>query len=152
MANKLLDFQASITDVKQINPLFSTCRVRVLYAGRNRNTSYISKQSVENALPTLIGIPIVGEYSEENADYKGHGGKIDLDSYKYVHTTKPYGFVPESATYEWEEVRGKDGVIREYLSINGCYLWTGRYEEAYSIIENDKSQSMEIQVTDGEWD
>lgn len=97
--------------------------------------SIITKDAVEKALPTLKNIPIVGEYSEEIEDYKGHGGKIDLDSYKYVHTTKPYGVVPESATYEWEEVKGKDGAIREYLTINGCYLWTGRYEEAYDVIE-----------------
>lgn len=148
---KLLDFQASISDVKQINPLFSTCKVRVLYTGKNRNMSIITKDSVEKALPTLKNIPIVGEFSVENADYKGHGGAIDLDSYKYIHTTKPYGVVPESATYEWEEVKGRDGSIREYLVIHGCYLWTGRYEEAYSIVEKGKGQSMEIEVTDGRW-
>lgn len=152
MTKKLLDFQASITDVKQINPLFSTCKVRTLYTGKNRNMSIISKDAVEKALPTLANIPIVGEFSEENKDFKGHGGAIDLDSYKYIHTTKPYGVVPESATYEWEQVKGADGSIREYLVINGCYLWTGRYEEAYSVIENGKGQSMEIEVTDGRWD
>lgn len=135
-----------------MNPLFSTCKVRVLYTGKNRNMSIITKDAVEKALHTLKNIPIVGEYSEEIEDYKGHGGKIDLDSYKYVHTTKPYGVVPESATYEWEEVKGKDGAIREYLTINGCYLWTGRYEEAYDVIENGKGQSMEIEVVDGQWD
>lgn len=152
MARKLLEFQASISDVKQVNPLFSTCKVRVLYTGKNRNMSIITRDAVEKALPTLKNIPIVGEYSEEIEDYKGHGGKIDLDSYKYVHTTKPYGVVPESATYEWEEVKGRDGAIREYLTINGCYLWTGRYEEAYDVIENGKGQSMEIEVVDGRWD
>jgi hypothetical protein len=151
VTKKLLDFKASISDVKQINPLFSTCKVRILYTGRNRNMSIITKDAVEKALPTLAGIPIVGEYSEENKDFKGHGGAIDLDSYKYIHTTKPYGFVPESAEYSWEEVRGRDGATREYLTIDGCYLWTGRYEEAYSIITEGKGQSMEIEVTDGKW-
>lgn len=147
MKRKTLEFQASISDVKQINPLFSTCKVRVLYTGKNRNMSIITKDAVEKALPTLKNIPIVGEYSEEAQDYKGHGGKIDLDTYKYIHTTKPYGVVPESATYEWEEVNGK-----EYLTIHGCYLWTGRYEEAYDVIKNGKGQSMEIEVVDGRWD
>lgn len=147
MSKKILDFQANITDVKQINPLFSTCKVRVLYTGRNRNMSIINKEAVTKALPTIVGIPIVGEYSEENKDFKGHGGAISMDDYRFIHTTKPYGFVPESATYEWEEVRGK-----EYLTIDGCYLWTGRYEEALSVIENGKGQSMEIEVTDGVWD
>lgn len=151
MAKKLLDFKASISDVVQVNPLFSTCRVRVLYTGKNRNMSIITKEAVERAMPTLKNIPIVGEFNETVEDFKGHGGKIDLDSYKYIHTTKPYGVVPESAIYSWETVRGMDGTIREYLAIEGCYLWTGRYEEAFSIIENGKGQSMEIEITDGQW-
>jgi len=150
--SKRLDFQASISDVKQVNPLFSTCRVRVLYTGKNRNMSIITKEAVEKALPTLKNIPIVGEFSEAAEDFKGHGGAVDLDSYKFIHTTKPYGVVPESATYTWEEVKGRDGLTREYLSIDGCYLWTGRYEEAYSVIEKGKGQSMEIEVIDGNWD
>lgn len=143
---KLLDFKANISNVQQINPLFSTCKVRVLYTGLNRNMSIISKDSVERALPTIKNIPIVGEFSETIEDFKGHGGAIDLDSYKFIHTTKPYGVVPESATYEWESIGG-----REYLTIDGCYLWTGRYEEANSVIQKGKGQSMEIEVVKGEW-
>ncbi|MFQ3543645.1 hypothetical protein Q7A53_06135 [Halobacillus rhizosphaerae] len=148
---KILEFQASISDVKTISPLFSTCKVRVLYTGKNRNYSSISKEAVQNALPTIINIPIVGEYSVEAKDYKGHGGAIDLDSYDFIHTTKPYGVVPESAEYEWEEVRGSDGSIREYLTVSGCILWTGRYAEANDVIKSGKGQSMEIEVTDGTW-
>jgi hypothetical protein len=152
VTKKLLDFNAKISDVKQINPLFSTCKVRVLYTGKNRNMSTITKDAVDKALPTLTGIPIVGEYSVENKDFKGHGGAIDMSDYRYIHTTKPYGFVPESATYDWVSVKGKDGATRDYLEVDGCVLWTGRYEEAVSVIENGKSQSMEIEVTDGKWD
>jgi cell fate (sporulation/competence/biofilm development) regulator YlbF (YheA/YmcA/DUF963 family) len=152
MKKKLLDFTGTkISDVKQINPLFSTCKVRVLYTGKNRNMSIISKDAVEKALPSIIGVPIVGEFSMENKDYKGHGGAIDLDSYDFIHTTKPYGFVPESATFSWEEVKTRDGSIREYLTVDNCYLWTGRYPEAFSIVEQGKGQSMEIEVNDGEW-
>lgn len=149
---KLLDFTgAKISDVKQINPLFSTCKVRVLYTGKNRNMSIISKDTVEKALPSIIGVPIVGEFSMEAKDFKGHGGAIDLDSYDFIHTTKPYGFVPQDATFSWEEVKTRDGSIREYLTVDGCYLWTGRYPEAFSVVESGKGQSMEIEVNDGEW-
>lgn len=146
MSKKTIDFRTSISDVKQVDPLFSTCKVRVLYTGRNRNMSIIEKKAVENALPTLLNKPIIGEYSVEKKDWKGHGGAIDMDSYDFIHTTKPYGLVPESATFEWETVGG-----REYLTVHGCLLWTGRYSEAYSIIEKAKGQSMEIEVTGGEW-
>ncbi|AZU98938.1 hypothetical protein pW2_105 [Bacillus phage pW2] len=147
-----LDFQVNISDVKQVHPQFSTCRVRTLYTGDNRNMSHITPEAVEKALPTAFNIPIVGEFSMEAKDYKGHGGKIDLDSYKYVHTTKPYGVVPESAKFSWETVEDKDGVTRDYLVIEDCVLWTGRYEEAFSIVERGKGQSMEIEVVDGAWD
>lgn len=152
MTKKLLDFTGTkISDVKQINPLFSTCKVRVLYTGKNRNMSIISKDAVEKALPSIIGVPIVGEFSMEAKDFKGHGGAIDLDSYDFIHTTKPYGFVPQDATFSWEEVKTRDG-IREYLTVDGCYLWTGRYPEAFNVIESGKGQSMEIEVNDGTWD
>lgn len=151
MTRKLLDFTgARISDVKQINPLFSTCKVRILYTGKNRNMSIISKDAVEKALPSIIGVPIVGEFSVETKDFKGHGGRIDLDSYDFVHTTKPYGFVPQDATFSWEEVKTRDGV-REYLTVDGCQLWSGRYPEVFSVVEDGKSQSMEIEVVDGEW-
>ncbi|AKQ08536.1 hypothetical protein PQE66_gp221 [Bacillus phage PBC2] len=139
------------SEVKQVNPLFSTCKVRVLYTGKNRNMSIIPREAVDKAMPTIYNIPIVGEFLVENQDYKGHGGKLDLDTYKFLHTTKPYGVVPESATYEWETVKGADGTVREYLTINGCYLWTGRYEETFSVVNKGKGQSMEIEVTNGEW-
>ncbi|UUV45924.1 prohead protease [Bacillus phage vB_BanS-Thrax1] len=148
---KKLDFQSSISEVKQVNPNFSTCKVRVLYTGKNRNMSIITREAVDKALPTIYNIPIVGEYMVENQDYKGHGGKLDLDSYKFIHTTKPYGVVPESAEYGWETVKQADGTVREYLTIEGCYLWTGRYEEAFSVVDKGKGQSMEIEVTNGEW-
>lgn len=143
---KTLDFQARIGDIEIINPNFSKCKVRVMYTGRNNNLTTINKESVERAIPTLKNIPIVGEYSQETKDYKGHGGAIDLDSYEYIHTTKPYGVVPESATYEWETIGGK-----EYLTIYGCYLWTGRYSEALDALDG-KGQSMEIDVSQGYWD
>jgi hypothetical protein len=152
VSKKLLDFTGTkISDVKAINPLFSTCKVRVLYTGKNRNMSIISRDAVEKALPSIIGVPIVGEFSMEAKDFKGHGGAIDLDSYDFIHTTKPYGFVPQDATFSWEEVKQRDGSIREYLTVDGCYLWTGRYPEAFSIVEQGKGQSMEIEVNDGEW-
>lgn len=151
---KTRSLHALISDVKQIHPEFSLCTIDILYKGNNRNGSYLTDESVTRALPTLKNIPIVGEYSEELNDFKGHGGKIDMDSYKYVHTTKPYGVVPESATYEYKDIRDARGVTKTYLTVRDCILWTGRYEEALSIIEseNGKGQSMEIIINSGEWD
>src|SRR5690606_23209534 len=71
---------------------------------------------------------------------------IDMDTYDFIHTTKAYGVVPVDARYEWEIIGG-----REYLTIHDCLLCTHRYPEAFTVIEKAKGQSMEIEVTQGEW-
>src|SRR5690606_11967305 len=146
MNKKITEFSATISEVKPFNTEFSACKVRVLYTGKNRNMSIITKSAVEKALPSLGYVPIVGEFSTEKEDWKGHGGAIDMDTYDFIHTTKAYGVVPVDARYEWEIIGG-----REYLTIHDCLLWTHRYPEAFTVIEKAKGQSMEIEVTQGEW-
>jgi len=43
-----------------INPLMSTCNIKVLYLGENRNGSFISKDVAIEMAKTLRGCPIVG--------------------------------------------------------------------------------------------
>lgn len=149
---KLLNFSnTQISDVKYLNPLFSTCSIKVMYVGENRNMTTISKEAVEKALPSIYGAPIVGEYNKENNDYRGHGGKIDLSDMSLVKTTRPYGFVPHDATYRWEKVTSaNNGQEYEYLILDNCRLWTGNYPEAFEML-NGKGQSMEIIVNEGKW-
>jgi hypothetical protein len=146
-------FNIQLDKVEKINPLFSKAKVRVLYVGLNRNNSYISKEAVEKAIPSLFNIPIVGEYLEEKDNFGSHGGKLEIseDDIKYIQTTKPYGVVAESAEIYWETVEESDGTINEYLIVDGAYLWTGRYEELNNILEKQYGQSMEIEVQDGEF-
>lgn len=148
-----MKFNAAISNIKQVNPLFSECNIKVLYAGANRNKSFISKQSVDRALPTIYNIPIVGEFLEKKEDFGTHGGKVEItdQEIKFVQTTKPYGVVPESATIYWQPIAEKDGVVNEYLIIEGAYLWTGRYSEASKVISNSKGQSMEIEIIKGDF-
>jgi len=149
---KTEQFTANFVDIEYVNPLFSKCKVKVLYTGDNRNNSSFTKDVVESALPSIYNIPIVGEFVEKQEDFGGHGGKIEIsdDEIKFVQTTKPYGVVPESAEVYWE-THEDNGVEHEYLIVDGCYLWTGRYEEAQSVIENGKGQSMEIEVSSGDF-
>lgn len=149
--NKNQYFEAIISDVQKINPLFSKCTIRVMYKDGNRNGSYISQDSIIKAIPTIYNIPIVGEFIEKREDFGGHGGKIEItdEGINFIQTTKPYGVVPESAELYWEKVIENDGTTNVYLIAKGCYLWTGRYEEALSVIENGKGQSMEIEINNG---
>lgn len=140
------------SNIEKINPLFSKVKIRIAYTGTNRNNSYISKESFEKALPTIYNCPIIGEFIETVEDFGSHGGKIEISDkgIKYIHTTKPYGVINETSEITWEDVVEENGTVNTYLCATG-YLWTGRYQELYSVIQNSKGQSMEIEVQKGEF-
>ena len=141
----LTRFNVSITNIEPINDRFSKCFIKILYPGLNRNQVYITKEVANEMSKTLKNIPIVGEYIETVEDFKGHGGKIEIteDEIKFIHTTKPYGFVPEDTEVSWQNVTESDGTVREYLTCTG-YLWTGNYPEVRTVIEEGRPQSMEL--------
>ena len=126
------------------HPEFTKVSVWVATYGENANKSNISKQAFEKALPSLVNVPIIGEYKESAEDFAGHGGKlvIDDDGVQFIQTTKAYGVIPESCNPRWE----LDENNVEYLVCDGI-LWTGRYEEANKVKENKNNQSMEISAT-----
>lgn len=83
----------------ELNPLMSSCEIKVLYLGENRNHSYITKEVATEMAKTLRGAPIVGYYREDKEDFRDHGEKIifDEDGIKFECLTKPYGFVSPDA-------------------------------------------------------
>lgn len=138
------------SNIEEINPLFSKVKIKIAYTGINRNNSYISKDAFEKALPTIYNCPIIGEFIETTDDFGSHGGKIEISDQgiKYIQTTKPYGVINENSEITWEDVIEEDGTINTYLCATG-YLWTGRYDELETVIKNSKSQSMEIEISNG---
>ena len=142
----------------EINPLMSSCEIKVLYLGENRNHSYITKEVATEMAKTLRGAPIVGYYKNEKEDFRDHGEKIifDDEGIKFECLTKPYGFVAPDAKVWFQKFEDTDDfgnkVTREYLMTTG-YLWTGQYEEAKLAIDEGRPQSMELdeQTLDGRW-
>lgn len=136
----------------------SACEIKVLYLGKNRNQSLISKDVAEEMAKTLRGAPIVGYYKEEVGDFRDHGDliTIDGDSISFACQTKPYGFVsPDSKVWFQDFVEtDEDGteVQRTYLMTTG-YLWTGQFEECKSAITEGRPQSMELDndTLQGQW-
>ena len=142
-----------------INPLMSSCEIKVLYVGENRNRSYISKEVATEMAKTLRGAPIVGYWREDVQDFGDHGSRVtlDVDGIKFECLTKPYGFVsPDAKVWfqEFEDINDfGESTIREYLMTTG-YLWTGQFEECRSAVEGEgKPHSMELdeQTLDGHW-
>ena len=165
MDNKLFRYNTEIkiiqSSIKKLNPQFSLCDVLVCYHGDNRNMTSLPKKVIENNLYSIYGIPIVGEwiYKLDGTDEKSwgsHGGRIILDD-KGIHfeqTTKPFGFVSKEAAdnASWITITEKDGHTKnEYLKLSGCILWTDRYEESKTILDENFGQSMEIEFKKGHY-
>lgn len=153
---QLLQFEFDFSDRKPYptNPMFSYGKARILYTEHNRNGSHFSKEAVQKALPTLFGIPIVGEFDEETNNFKGHGGKVEIsdDGVKFIDTTVPFGHISADSNFTWETVEHIDGTIKEYLVADKCVFWTGRYPQLNGLFEYGQyNQSMEIEVTNGEF-
>lgn len=142
----------------EINPLMSSCEIKVLYLGENRNHSYITKDVAKEMAKTLRGAPIVGYYKEEKEDFRDHGERIicDDEGLKFECLTKPYGFVSPDAKVWFQKFEDTDDfgntLTREYLMTTG-YLWTSQFEEAELPIKEGRPQSMELdpETLDGNW-
>lgn len=142
----------------EINPLMSSCEIKVLYVGENRNHSFITKEVATEMAKTLRGAPIVGYYKEQKEDFADHGEKVIIDDegLKFECLTKPYGFVSPDAKVWFQSFEDTDDFgnveTREYLMTTG-YLWTGQYKECESVVANGKNQSMELdpETLDGHW-
>lgn len=165
MDNKLFRYNTEIkivqSSIKKLNPQFSLCDILVCYHGNNRNMTSLPKKVIEDNLYSIYGIPIVGEwiYKLDGTDEKSwgsHGGRIILDD-KGIHfeqTTKPFGFVSKEAAdnASWVTITEKDGHTKnEYLKLSGCILWTDRYEESKTILDENFGQSMEIEFKKGHY-
>jgi hypothetical protein len=142
-----------------INPGLSKCEIKVLYTGKNRNGSFISKEVATEMSKTLRGAPIVGWYREDKQDFGDHGERVvcDADGIKFECMTKPYGFVSPDAEVWFQNFEDTDDfgnkVVREYLMTTG-YLWTGQYEEAKLAFEDSgRPHSMELDedTLNGQW-
>ena len=142
---------SKITPVKPVNSEFTLCKCRIQGVGRNRNYSYMSKENIEKALPTLSYVPVVGhlmpKYDEDGEQigyyFGGHDAAIDNDLNLHWLTV-PFGVVVADS-FDFEEVE-EYGKSVEYLT-GLVYLWTGRYPELKKAIYDDETwfgQSMEI--------
>lgn len=141
-----------------VNRLMSKCDIKVLYTGKNRNGSHISKEVATKMADTLRGSPIVGYFRKDAGDFGDHGHRmtIDVDGYKEEVLTVPYGFVSTDAKVWFQVFEDEDEfgnkIEREYLVTEG-YIWNGQFKEADKILKEGQPQSMEIdgESLDGHW-
>ena len=135
--------------VKPINKEFSMFKCWVAGVGKNRNFSYISKERMMAALPTLSYAPVVGHLIQnEDGSYRlgSHDVDFDMETWEFIPLTVPVGVViADSFGYEIVNEYGTDV---EYLTAN-VILWTGRYPQLFDCKYSDEifcAQSMELTV------
>lgn len=147
-----LKYETSLTDITERNSSFDSGTLRICYVGKNRNNSYISKKTLEEAIPSLYNCPVVCNYNVETDSIGGHDVDIltdDNGNLRMINATQPVGLVPESAKVWFEEFTEDDGKVHEYLC-SEVLLW--KRQAAYSKIKRDEvtAHSMEISVDAGE--
>lgn len=145
-------------DLKPFNPLISECTIKVMYIGKNRNGSFIDKNTAIQMANSLPGTPIVAAYREDVEDFGDHGHVITIEDgeVKFACKTVPYGFVAPDARVWFQKFIDTDEfgneTEHEYMMTTG-YLWTGQFPEAKKVIEEGQPQSMELddESLDGHW-
>lgn len=153
---KSVQFSTKFEVVKSLNQDFTLCKCRVMALGKNRNYSHFSKESVDEAIPTLANIPVVAHvYADSEGKLRLGGHDCELVSedgtYKFKPTTIPWGVVPESHNAHYEEVVEPDGNKATYL-VADLILWN-RFEDIFKTFYSDDiyaNQSMEVDAL--EWD
>lgn len=135
--------------IKPINKEFALFKCYVAGIGKNRNMSYISKERMNAALPTLSYAPVVGHLIQnEDGSYRlgSHDAIFDIEKWEIVPLTVPVGVVVENS-FDYEIVN-EYGVDVEYVTAN-VILWVGRYPELFDCQYSDDifcAESMEIDV------
>lgn len=128
---------------------FQKVKIWLCHLGENLNGSYLSKDVVENAFPTLSNTPILA-YIEKNAD-----GENDFSDHREIlfkkdgvistkYLGKAIGVIPETNNAQFEDRLCDDGVTRTFLTVEGL-LWT-KFDDPIEIMNRDsiKGQSMEL--------
>jgi len=148
-----MTFNTKLLYVEGLNSNLAKVKIRVMYAGKNRNGSYFTKEVIENKmLPTIYNTPIIGYMKDDN--FTDHGDRLIISGngeIEFETITYAFGMIPESTEITWENYTEDDGVNEhEYLCVTG-YIWKRFEDEAKKILQDGSKHSMEITVKSGEW-
>lgn len=142
-------FASEIRNLVESNSSFDSGVLRVAYTGKNRNNSFISKETFERCMPSIYNCPIVCNYDRESDTIGAHDMELvsDDNGMRIVNITQPIGIIPESAKYWWENIEDDSG-SHEYLCVDAL-IW--KRQEAYRKIKDEgiTGESMEIAVKEG---
>jgi hypothetical protein len=126
---------------------FSKAKIWVAHTGWNYNSTYFSKEMLQDmAENSLGGIPLVAflQKDEDNKDFAGHEEIAVLDeddNIKFVYVGIPFGFVPKQPDWSFE-TKDVNGESVEYLVVNDVEIWN-KFDGS-ELFDDTKGQSMEL--------
>lgn len=147
-----ISFFEKVSEVGTDDERFTQVKIWLMHTGENFNGSIFEKSVIEDALPTLEYIPIVGFITEDKfqneKDFSDHRYIITKDENgvrrKYIGSS--YGVVKSNAdnNAHFEMRMCDDGIEREFLVVDGI-CWN-MFEDSSEILKRDvvKSHSMEL--------
>lgn len=143
---------SSLSNLISANESFDYGTLRICYTGADLNGFFISKEAIQNSLPSIYNVPIVCNYKRDDDSIGGHDMELVVgqdNTYKVVNCTQPVGVIPESAKVWFNTETDENGIEHEYLYAEAL-LW--KRQEAYRKIREMKTvpQSMEITIHDSE--
>ena len=149
-----MKFNTQMSTITPVNSNLAKCKIRVMYCGKNRNSTSFDKQMVmDKMIPTIYNTPIIG-YMEDN-NFTDHGDRLTINDdgdVEFKTITYAIGMIPESTEITWEKHLENDGLTEhEYLCCTG-YVWKRFENECEKILNDSSRHSMEITIKDMEWD
>ena len=114
---------------EQTNPLYTKAKLQIFYIGETADHRLFTEDFANKIIETLPNVPVVGFYSEDDEDFKGH------NKVQYI-----YGIVPESAKIEFEEKDDKTWAVTDVI------LYTGRKDNIGTVANKifGKQHSLEL--------
>ena len=146
----LAQFEAN-EDEEPINGLYPV-KLKSCHTKLNRNGSYISKEVMEEALPTIYNRPILAhiiETQDGGHDFDSHNVEFVDDDYndgegqRVYYIEKPIGIVPESGNAHLEYDVDED---KDYVIVNG-YIFTEYSNGGYEIIKSKGGTKVSVELS-----
>lgn len=116
--------------------------MRLCHLDENRNQSSISREVMENAMPSAYNMPILGYiwHDEEDGLDKFASHEFYIDDGEVVYEEIPVGCIPESA--DLKLVENENG--KTYLEGTGL-IWR-TYTKAAQILEREHDLSVSVEL------
>lgn len=120
-------------------------RLQACHTELNRNNSYISEETMLEALPSLKNRPILGniiELDNGEFDFHSHDMIIDSENDEVEYIEKPIGIVPESCNAHLEYDKDKD---KTYVIVDGL-IFEDYGNKASKIIQDKKTVKVSVEL------